>query len=79
MSYRKEHFNNVDRSKFLKAIAAEGVVVDERLRPQLGPPAGPRGFGADNADPEFCPPELSEVEDLVLGENIDSATVSLTL
>ena len=25
MSYRKEHFNNVDRSKFLKAVAAEGV------------------------------------------------------
>jgi len=25
MTYRKAHFNNVDRSKFLKAIAAEGV------------------------------------------------------
>ncbi len=25
MSYRKEHFNNVDRSRFLKALAAEGV------------------------------------------------------
>jgi dTDP-4-amino-4,6-dideoxygalactose transaminase len=25
MSYRKEHFNNVDRGKFLKAVAAEGV------------------------------------------------------
>ncbi len=25
MSYRKEHFNNADRSKFLKAVAAEGV------------------------------------------------------
>jgi len=25
MSYRKEHFNNADRGKFLKAIAAEGV------------------------------------------------------
>jgi len=25
MSYRKEHFNDVDRSKFLKAVAAEGV------------------------------------------------------
>jgi len=25
MTYRKEHFNNTDRSKFLKAIAAEGV------------------------------------------------------
>lgn len=25
MSYHKEHFNNVERSKFLKAVAAEGV------------------------------------------------------
>ncbi len=25
MSYRKEHFNGADRSKFLKAVAAEGV------------------------------------------------------
>jgi hypothetical protein len=25
MSYRKEHFNDTDRSKFLKAVAAEGV------------------------------------------------------
>ncbi len=25
MSYRKEHFNDVDRSRFLKAVAAEGV------------------------------------------------------
>ena len=25
MSYRKEHFNDIDRSKFLKAVAAEGV------------------------------------------------------
>jgi perosamine synthetase len=25
MSYRKEHFKNADRSKFLKAVAAEGV------------------------------------------------------
>lgn len=25
MSYKKQHFNNVDRSRFLKAVAAEGV------------------------------------------------------
>ncbi len=25
MTYKKEHFNNADRSKFLKAVAAEGV------------------------------------------------------
>jgi perosamine synthetase len=28
MSYKKEHFNGVDRSKFLKAVAAEGVPLD---------------------------------------------------
>jgi serine/threonine protein kinase len=61
-----------------RAIATEGVAVDERLRPQLGPPAGPRSFGADDPDPEFCPPKLSEAEDLVLAEDIDSATASLT-
>ena len=61
-----------------RAIAAEGVAVDEKLRPQLGPPAGPRSFGADDPDPEFCPPELSEAEDFILGEDIDSAAASLT-
>jgi hypothetical protein len=25
MSYKKEHFNDVDRGRFLKAVAAEGV------------------------------------------------------
>ena len=25
MTYKKEHFNNADRSKFLKAVAAEGI------------------------------------------------------
>ncbi len=25
MSYRKEHFNNIDRGKFLKALSAEGI------------------------------------------------------
>ena len=25
MSYRKEHFNNANRSKFLKALSAEGI------------------------------------------------------
>jgi dTDP-4-amino-4,6-dideoxygalactose transaminase len=27
MTYKKEHFNNADRSKFLKAVAAEGVAL----------------------------------------------------
>ena len=25
MTYHKEHFNNADRSKFLKALEAEGI------------------------------------------------------
>jgi len=29
MTYRKEYFNNVDRSKFLKALRAEGVTLDD--------------------------------------------------
>ncbi len=28
MSYKKEHFNGVDRGKFLKAVAAEGISLD---------------------------------------------------
>ncbi len=32
MSYKKEHFNGVDRSKFLKAIAAEGISLDGYIK-----------------------------------------------
>src|SRR5690606_7021319 len=32
MSYHKEHFNNADRSQFLKAIAAEGVGMGSYIR-----------------------------------------------
>ncbi|MBP1654678.1 MAG: Glutamine--scyllo-inositol transaminase, partial [Bacteroidetes bacterium] len=32
MSYKKEQFNGVDRSKFLKAIAAEGVALDGYIK-----------------------------------------------
>lgn len=31
MSYKKEHFNNAPRSKFLKALAAEGISLDTYL------------------------------------------------
>ncbi|MDR1667391.1 MAG: DegT/DnrJ/EryC1/StrS family aminotransferase [Bacteroidales bacterium] len=31
MGYRKEHFNNVDRSVFLKALAAEGVALSSYI------------------------------------------------
>ena len=35
MTYRKEHFNDADRSKFLKALSAEGVSLDEYIRQGL--------------------------------------------
>ncbi|UCG58591.1 MAG: DegT/DnrJ/EryC1/StrS family aminotransferase [Phycisphaerales bacterium] len=35
MSYRKEHFNDVDRSKFLKALSAEGVSLSPYIRQGL--------------------------------------------
>jgi perosamine synthetase len=31
MTYHKEHFNNADRSKFLKALAAEGISLSTYL------------------------------------------------
>jgi len=35
MTYRREHFNDADRSKFLKALSAEGVSLDEYIRQGL--------------------------------------------
>ena len=35
MTYRKEHFNDADRSKFLKAVHAEGVSLDGYIRQGL--------------------------------------------
>jgi dTDP-4-amino-4,6-dideoxygalactose transaminase len=32
MSYKKEHFNNADRAKFLKAVAAEGVALSPYIK-----------------------------------------------
>jgi len=40
MSYHKEHFNNADRSKFLKAIQAEGIPFSAYIA---------KGFHKDNA------------------------------
>ena len=42
-----------------RALDAATVTVDERLLPKIGPPAGPRRFGGEHSDPEFCPPELA--------------------
>jgi len=35
MTYRKEHFNDADRSKFIKAVHAEGVSLDGYIRQGL--------------------------------------------
>jgi len=35
MTYRKEYFNNADRSKFLKALRAEGVSLDDYIEQGL--------------------------------------------
>jgi hypothetical protein len=35
MTYRKEYFNNADRSKFLKAVAAEGVSLSPYIKQGL--------------------------------------------
>ncbi len=44
-----------------RALDAATITVDEQLRPKIGPPAGPRRFGGEHSDPEFCPPELALV------------------
>ncbi len=41
------------------ALGADVVVVNERLQPHLAPGPQSRRFGGDEADPEFCPPELA--------------------
>jgi len=60
-----------------RALDATTVTVDERLQPQLGPPAGPRRFGAEQSDPEFCPPELALDTAVELPAEIAAATVIL--
>ena len=40
-------------------LGADVVVVNERLQPHLAPGPQSRRFGGNEADPEFCPPELA--------------------
>ena len=60
-----------------RAISIDDVTVDEQLRPQLPPPAGPRNFGGDDADPEFCPPELTGGKSVALPAEIEVAAKAL--
>jgi serine/threonine protein kinase len=60
-----------------RALDAATVTVDERLQPQLGPPAGPRYFGGEQSDPEFCPPELAFDVAVELPAEIEAAAAIL--
>jgi serine/threonine protein kinase len=60
-----------------RAIGVEAVQVDERLQPQLGPPAPPGRFGGEGADPENCPPELLTGPGVELPAAIDAAATAL--
>ena len=60
-----------------RAINAETVWVDSRLRPQLSQPAPPRRFGGGHNDPEFCPPELAEGSVLQLPHDVKAAAAVL--
>ncbi len=60
-----------------RSISVEDVSVDEKLRPQLCSPVARRRFGADDSDPEFCPPELAGGDGLEVPERIDAAATAL--
>ena len=60
-----------------RALDAATVTVDEAFRPKIGPPAGPRRFGGEHSDPEFCPPELALGTAVELPAEIEAATAIL--
>ncbi len=60
-----------------RAIDAETVLIDDRLRAELASPPLQRRFGAPDADPEFCPPDLAGTEALRLPEKIEAAAAVL--
>ncbi len=60
-----------------RAIDAEAVLIDDRLRAELASPPSQRRFGALDADPEFCPPDLAGTEALRLPEKIEAAAAVL--
>jgi len=53
------------------------ITLGEQFQPQLGPPAGPRRFGGDQSDPEFCPPELAQSSVVELPAEIEVAAAIL--
>ncbi len=60
-----------------RALDAATVTVDGRLLPKLAAPAGPRRFGAEHSDPEFCPPELALDTAVELPAEIETAAAIL--
>jgi serine/threonine protein kinase len=50
------------------------ITLGEQFQPQLAPPAGPRRFGGDQSDPDFCPPELTGGAGVELPAAIEAAT-----
>ena len=56
-----------------RAIDAAAVTVDAQFQPQLAPPAGPRQFGGEQSDPEFCPGELAQGPAVELPAAIEAA------
>ena len=60
-----------------RALDAATITLDGQLDPQLGPPAGPRRFGGDQCDPEFCPPQLAQSSAVDLPADIEAATAIL--
>jgi uncharacterized protein (TIGR03067 family) len=60
-----------------RAIGIEQVTIDQQGQPQLPPSVGPRRFGGDQSDPEFCPPELAQGSVVELPAEIDAAAAIL--
>jgi predicted Ser/Thr protein kinase len=58
-------------------IRAETITLDPQRQPQLGPPGGPRWFGGEHSDPEYCPPELAGAEAVELPAEIEAARTIL--
>ena len=59
------------------AIGSEAVTIDDAGRPHLSAASGPRRFGGEESDPEFCPPLFAETESLELPLTIAAAMAVL--
>ena len=60
-----------------RSVDLEHVRVDRELRPELVAASGPRRFGADSSDPDYCPPELADREGVDLPADVNEATALL--